>query len=163
MLNASTAPEPKIVHLDPNDGEASSWRETELPTGVAVWEDRETGWTIDLGGYKRTTVDKLNPDDAEALALDLLKAADYCRQYRAQPYDPEKHAQQLDLQVLTRPLSDRHGIWLRNHYTIVMPEHLTGDARHQALTHMLGHVVTGSALETDAALFTCAHIREEAA
>lgn len=58
-------------------------------------------------------------------------------------YDPYKHADQLGIEVIHRPLSRKHGLWLPEHNLIVIREGMRVIHDRSTLTHEIGHAILG--------------------
>ncbi len=54
-------------------------------------------------------------------------------------YDPWDHAEQLGVEVVTRPLRTAHGLWLPDHRTILIHSRLRAGAQRLILAHEIGH------------------------
>ena len=62
---------------------------------------------------------------------------------RGTGYDPWEHAEELDLQVLDRPLGTEKYLWLPDHFTLVI-QSCIGHARQRiALARGIGHAQLG--------------------
>ena len=66
------------------------------------------------------------------------------------PYDPWVHAKQLGLQVLERPITTAHGLWLPDYFTIVLKDSMAPWAKRAALAHEIGHALCGHTESTPA-------------
>ena len=58
-------------------------------------------------------------------------------------YDPYDHAHQLGIDVLHRPLTRAHGLWLPDHQCIVLKHGLRGLHERSTLAHEIAHAVLG--------------------
>jgi Zn-dependent peptidase ImmA (M78 family) len=62
---------------------------------------------------------------------------------RGVKYDPFLHAEQLELQVLFRPLKSACELWLPDHDTIILRDGMRAVHQRAMLAHGLGHAVLG--------------------
>ncbi|WP_407667106.1 ImmA/IrrE family metallo-endopeptidase [Microbacterium plantarum] len=54
-------------------------------------------------------------------------------------YDPWEHADNLGVEVVTRPLRTAHGLWVAEHRTILIHSRLRAGAQRLILAHEIGH------------------------
>lgn len=58
---------------------------------------------------------------------------------RGSAYDPWEHADQLGVEVVTRPLRTAHGLWLPEYRTVLIHSKLRPGAQRLILAHEIGH------------------------
>lgn len=58
-------------------------------------------------------------------------------------YDPYQHAEVLGIEVIHRPITTAHGLWMPDHNLIVIREGMRRIHDRSALAHEIGHAVLG--------------------
>lgn len=58
-------------------------------------------------------------------------------------YDSHGHANALKIDVIRRPLTKCHGLWLPDTRTIVLRAGMRPNREHEVLAHEIGHAVAG--------------------